>query len=245
MKPVIIFQPGMAGDLLFIQKIVKTYAAGGRRVILPVRETHKWVYDALVMPETVETPILESDFDFRDEVLFLADKIALSPIEANAYTFLSLFFSWRYAPEQTMDLKYQVSGVEMDGWADHVTLRRDLEKEERLFRELGLDDGVPYALINETCSSRTIPFPHRAPEKEVRLRMVEGYTLIDWSTVIERAARVATVDTSIVLLIEALKITGKPLHVVSRYQPPSFRELQNVLKLEWLFYFLPEHLAYN
>lgn len=245
MKPVIIFQPGMAGDLLFIQKIVKTYAAGGRRVILPVRQTHKWVYDALVMPANVETPILEEDFEYRDEILFLADKIALSPIEANAYTFLSLFFSWRYAPEQTMDLKYQVSGVEMDGWADHVTLRRDLEKEERLFRELGLDDGVPYALINETCSSRTIPFPHRAPEKEVRLRMVEGYTLIDWSTVIERAARIATVDTSIVLLIEALKITGKPLHVVSRYQPPSFRELQNVLKLEWLFYFLPEHLAYN
>ncbi|WP_419253403.1 hypothetical protein ACN2C6_17640 [Caulobacter sp. ErkDOM-YI] len=245
MKPVIIFQPGMAGDLLFIQKIVKTYAAGGRRVILPVRQTHRWVYDALVMPDNVETPTLEHDFEFRDEILFLADKIALSPIEANAYTFLSLFFSWRYAPEQTMDLKYQVSGVEMDGWADHVTLRRDLEKEERLFRELGLDDGVPYALINETCSSRTIPFPHRAPEKEVRLRMVEGYTLIDWSTVIERAARIATVDTSIVLLIEALKITGKPLHVVSRYQPPSFRELQNVLKLEWLFYFLPEHLAYN
>ena len=245
MKPVIIFQPGMAGDLLFIQKIIKTYAAGGRRVILPVRQTHKWVYDALVMPANVETPILEEDFEYRDEILFLADKIALSPIEANAYTFLSLFFSWRYAPEQTMDLKYQVSGVEMDGWADHVTLRRDLEKEERLFRELGLDDGVSYALINETCSSRTIPFPHRAPEKEVRLRMFEGYTLIDWSTVIERAARIATVDTSIVLLIEALKITDKPLHVVSRYQPPSFRELQNVLKLEWLFYFLPEHLAYN
>lgn len=245
MKPVIIFQPGMAGDLLFIQKIVKTYAANGRRVILPVRETHRWVYDALVMPDNVETPSLEHDFEFRDEILFLADKIALSPIEANAYTFLSLFFSWRYAPEQTMDLKYQVSGVEMDDWADHVTLRRDLEKEERLFRQLGLDDGVPYALINETCSTRTIPFPHRAPEKEVRLRMVEGFSLIDWSTVIERAARIATVDTSIVLLIEALKITGKPLHVVSRYEPPSFRELQNILKLEWLFYFLPEHLAYD
>jgi len=245
MKPVIIFQPGMAGDLLFIQKIVKTYAADGRRVILPVLQKHKWVYDALVMPDNVETPILEEDFEFRDEILFLADKIALSPIDANAYTFLSLFFSWRYAPEQTMDLKYKVSSVEMDDWADHVTLRRDLEKEERLFRELGLDDGAPYALINETCSSRTIPFPNPAPEREVRLRMVEGYTLIDWSTVIERAARIATVDTSIVLLIEALKITGKPLHVVSRYEPPSFRELQNVLKLEWLFYFLPEHLAYD
>lgn len=143
-----------------------------------------------------------------------------------------------------MDLKYQVAGVEMADWADYVELRRDLAKEEALFKLLGLDDGVPYALINETCSSRTIPFPHRAPEKEIRLQMIEGYSLIDWSTVIERAARIATVDTSIVLLIEALKITGTPLHIVSRYQPPSFRELQNVLKLEWLFYFLPEHLAY-
>ena len=245
MKPVIIFQPGMVGDLFFIQKIVKTYAQNGRRVILPVLQKHRWVYDTLVMPANVETPILDTEnFDFRDETMFLHDKIARSPIEGPDYTYLSLFFSWRYAPEQTMDLKYEVAGVAMDDWADHVELRRDREKEERLFRELGLDDGVPYCLINETCSSRTIPFPHRAPEKEVRLRFVEGYSLVDWSTVIERAARIASVDTSLVLLVEILKIRGVPLHVVSRYEPPSFRELINVLKLEWLFYFQAEHLAY-
>jgi hypothetical protein len=245
MKPVIIFQPGMVGDLFFIQKIVKTYAATGRRVIMPVLQKHSWVYDTLVMPANVETPILDTEeFDFRDEVMFLADKIAMSPIEGPNYTYLSLFFSWRYAPEQTMDLKYQVAGVPMEDWSDHVELKRDREKEERLFRELGLDDGVPYCLVNETCSTRTMPFPYRAPEKEVRLRFVEGYSLVDWSTVIERAARIASVDTSLVLLVEVLKIRGVPLHVVSRYEPPSFRELQNVLKLEWLFYFRPEHLQY-
>jgi hypothetical protein len=143
-----------------------------------------------------------------------------------------------------MDLKYQVAGLAMDDWADYVELRRDRDKEETLFRLLGLDDGEPYALINETCSKKTIPFPHKAPEKEVRLRYVEGYSLIDWSTVIERAARIASVDTSLVLLVEVLKIRGVPLHVVSRYEPPSFRELQNVLKLDWRFYFLAEHLAY-
>ncbi|USQ96905.1 hypothetical protein [Caulobacter sp. RL271] len=245
MKPVIIFQPGMVGDLFFIQKIVKTYAATGRRVIMPVLQKHSWVYDTLVMPANVETPILDTEeFDFRDEVMFLADKIAMSPIEGPNYTYLSLFFSWRYAPEQTMDLKYQVAGVPMEDWSDHVELKRDREKEEHLFRELGLDDGVPYCLVNETCSTRTMPFPYRAPEKEVRLRFVEGYSLVDWSTVIERAARIASVDTSLVLLVEVLKIRGVPLHVVSRYEPPSFRELQNVLKLAWLFYFRPEHLQY-
>lgn len=246
MKPVIIFQPGMAGDLFFIQKIVKTYAQDGRRVILPVLQKHSWVYDTLVLPLNVEIPILDTDdFDFRDDVLFLSDKIATSPIEGPNYTFLPLFFSWRYAPEQTMDLKYQIVGVPMDDWADYVELKRDREKEERLFRELGLDDGVPYALINETCSNRTLPFPNAAPEKEVRLRFVEGYSLVDWSTVIERAVRIASVDTSLVLLVEILKIRGVPLHVVSRYEPPSFRELQNVLKLEWLCYFRPEHLIYQ
>ncbi|MET3667018.1 hypothetical protein [Caulobacter sp. 1776] len=246
MKPVLIFQPGMVGDLFFIQKIVKTYAATGRRVIMPVLRKHSWVYDTLVMPPNVETPILDDEaFDFRDEMLFLSDKIAMSPIEGPNYTYLSLFFCWRYAPEQTMDLKYQIAGVPMDDWADHVELKRDRDKEERLFRELGLDDGVPYCLINETCSSRTLPFPHKAPEKEVRLRFVEGYSLVDWSTVIERAARIASVDTSLVLLVEVLKIRGAPLHVVSRYEPPSFRELQNVLKLDWLFYFRPEHLGYD
>lgn len=243
MKPVLIFQPGMLGDLFFVQKIAKVYSAGGRRVIMPVLEKHSWAYDALVMPGNIETPILEQDFEFRDEMLFLADKIAPGPIDCPAYTFLSLFYSWRYAPERTMELKYEVAGLPMDDWADYVELKRDLEKEERLFRELGLDDGQPYALINEHGSQRHIPFPHKVPEKEVRLRMIDGYTLVDWSTVIERAARIATIDTSLALLVEILKIRGKPLHIVSRYEPPRFT-VQDVLKLDWLFYFRAEHLAY-
>lgn len=244
MKPVIIFQPGMAGDLLFIQKIVKTYAADGRRVILPVLKKHAWVYDALVLPENIETPVLEEEFDYKEETLFLGDKIAMSPIEGPNYTYLSLFFSWRYAPEQTMDLKYRVAGLPMDDWADYVELRRDREKEERLFRLLGLDDGEPYALLNEHGSNSQIQFVHSPPEKEVRLRLIEGYSLFDWSMVIERAARIATIDTSLVLLIEILKIRDKPLSVVSRYEPPSFR-IQNILKLDWLFYFRAEHLTFS
>lgn len=244
MKPVILFQPGMVGDLFFVQKIAKVYGANGRRVIMPVLPQHAWVYDGLVMPENIETPVLDTEFEFRDEILFMGDKIAGGPIDAPAYTFLSLFYCWRFAPEHTMDLKYQIAGVEMDDWADYVELKRDLEKEERLFRQLGLDDGQPYALINEHGSNRHIPFPHRAPEKEVRLQILDGYSLIDWSTVIERASRIATVDTSLALLVEILKITGKPLHIVSRYEPPSFR-VQNILKLEWLFYFRAEHLRYD
>lgn len=245
MKPVLIFQPGMVGDLLFVQKIAKTYAATGRRVIMPVLQKHSWVYDALVMPANIETPILDTEaFDFRDELLFLSDKIALSPIEGPNYTFLSLFFSWRYAPEQTMDLKYRVAGMDMADWADHVELRRDLAKEEALFKLLGLDDGEPYALLNEHGSNSQIQFTHKAPEKEVRLRPIEGYSLFDWSTVIERAARIATIDTSLVLLVEILKIRDKPLSVVSRYEPPSFR-IQNILRLDWLFYFRAEHLTFS
>lgn len=245
MKPVLLFQPGMLGDLFFVQKIAKVYGENGRRVIMPVLKQHRWVYDALVMPANIETPVLDDEaFDFRDDLLFLSDKIAPGPIDAPNYTYLSLFFCWRYAPEQTMDLKYQIAGVPMDDWADYVELKRDLEKEERLFRLLGLDDGVPYALINEHGSVRHIPFPNKAPEKEVRLRIIDGYTLIDWSTVIERAARIATIDTSLALLVEILKIRGIPLHIVSRYEPPAFR-VQNVLKLEWLFYFRAEHLSYD
>lgn len=244
MKPVIIFQPGMLGDLLFVQKIVKAYAADGRRVILPVLQKHAWVYDALVMPPNVETPVMETEFEFRDDILFMADKIAPGPIDCPAYTFLSLFFSWRYAPERTMELKYQIAGMPMDDWADHVELRRDLAKEEALFKQLGLDDGAPYALINEHGSQRQISFPHKAPEKEVRLQIIDGYTLVDWSTVIERAARIATIDTSLALLVEILKVKDRPLHIVSRYEPPSFT-VQDVLKLEWLFYFRAEHLRYD
>lgn len=245
MKPVIIFQPGMAGDLLFIQKIAKTYAAQGRRVIMPVLQKHRWVYDALVMPSNIETPVLETDdFDWKDEIMFLGDKLAMGPIEGPNYTYLSLFFSWRYNPDRTMDLKYELAGLSMDDWADYVELRRDREKEEALFHLLGLDDGEPYALLNEHGSNSQITFTHKAPEKEIRLRMIEGYSLFDWSLVIERAARIATIDTSLVLLVEILKIRDRPLSVISRYDPPAFR-IQNILKMDWLFYFRAEHLTHT
>lgn len=245
-KPVIIFQPKAIGDILFVQKIAHHYTSQGRKVIFPIMKENEWIRNGIERPEMLEMPLLEKEeFLFNDQFMALGMIQAMSPMETADYTFLSLYFCWKYDPMRVMQLKYDIANLNAYDWASYVKLRRDRAKEERLFAELGLNDGQPYALVNEHCSNRHIPFPGSTPEKMVQLANMPGYTLFDWATVIERAARIVTVDTSLVLLVEILQAGGKPLHLVSRYDPPSMRPLDGLLRQNWRYYDYASDLRYD
>ena len=117
-----------------------------------------------------------------------------------------------------MAVKYRLAGVDPTDWADYVRLKRDREREQRLLIELGIDDGRDFVLVNgDSRTTRNISIDGDS----VRMRPVPGFTLIDWAAVAERAREIVTIDTSLVLLVEVLKL-AKPLQVASRYDPPEF-----------------------
>ena len=243
MKPVIVHQPGFLGDILFVQKIAAWYAARGHRAILPIAGQFAWTREALELPEGVSMPLLTEDFAHKDEAWQFAEAAVNSPIETRNLIFLPLLHSWKFDPPRTMDIKYELAEVPMADWADFVRLRRDREREDRLFYEvLKLDDGVEFTLVNEDHSKGSIPLV--APAPSIKMRRIDGFSLFDWSKVLERASRIVTVDTSLVLLTEVLKVQAK-LHLVSRYDPPDFTPVRNMLRLDWRLALTPADLDFS
>ncbi|MFA5041105.1 MAG: hypothetical protein WC464_05685 [Bdellovibrionales bacterium] len=255
-KTCMICQPHGIGDILFIQKIIRNYADFGYRVVVPIAQNLSWLRAYLAPHEDIAYPLMTmnngawyGDFKFASIFLGLheasrapADTKELSfksPIvynggdPENGFTFIALGSSYQWLNDNMMTSKYRFVGLDHSDWADHVHLKRRPHVEKELYYDvLGLKDDSCYTLVNEMCSSKTITLD--VPGNVVRLRLLDAFTLLDWLLVIEKAAQIVTVDTSLVILTEILK-QKKPLYMVSRYEPPRFDEVKDILKMDWTF----------
>src|SRR5215475_2537095 len=112
-KPVLIIQPGFAGDILFCIKIAAVWAARGHRVIFPVEPRFSDISAALELPPGVEMPLASEAFAFRDAYLWFlraTDEAAAAgnfnfhqgPIELQDLIVLPLASSWWTAIHDTM-----------------------------------------------------------------------------------------------------------------------------------------------
>jgi hypothetical protein len=137
-----------------------------------------------------------------------------------------------------MTSKYSVADIDYDDWQSYVHINRDREKENRLYYEvLGLKDDSKYTLINEHCSTHQIDISPCG--NSVYMSKIEGYSLFDWITVLERASRLITIDTGVCLLAEVFLPKDVPCHLINRYSPPSFVDLPNIFKLNWQYCISP------
>lgn len=241
MKPVLLIQPRFGGDIFFCMKIAAVCAAQGHRVIFPVEDQFAWIPENLNIPAGVEMPRLSETFDYKglyEGVRAQAEmasaqgdwRFHFQPLENEHCIFLALDSSWRKSPRDTMILKYLIAGIDYADWADFVSLRRNPEREAALLEHLGIGEGRDFILINENCRTRQIHVPDRGDT--VRMGVVPGFTMFDWSAVAERAREIITVDTAFVLMLEVLKV-GCPLQMISRYEPPDFQPIAPLLRLDW------------
>ncbi len=260
----IISQACGIGDILFVQKIAHHFADMGYEVILPILDIYAWMRYYIEPHPHVEYPLLQTNrpelrgtFKFAKEFLELGAKcddlsseesrIFQHPIlygevgSPDSFVFLALgpSYHWR-AGDRMMPAKYNLVGLAFSDWQDYVHLKRRPSVERELYYDvLGLKDDSCFTLVNENSSSKSLPLP--VPGTVVRMREIEGFTLLDWRIVAERAAQIVTIDTSLVLIAEILKLQ-KPLYMISRYEPPSFDAVEDILKLKWNLVLTPETL---
>ncbi len=256
-KTIMICQPFGIGDLLFIQKIILHYASKGFNVVTPIWEGVSWMRHYLAPHQNVEYPLVKvapdgvvsGDFKFAEPFFRLSDAAGpngdvstgtfKTPLlynggdEENGFIFLALGSSYMWLNDKVMPSKYRFCELDFKDWTRYVHLKRRMSVEKELYYDiLGLKDDSRYTLVNEECSSHKLAFD--VPGNVVRLRRVDGFTLFDWLYVLEKASQVVTIDTSLVLLAEILKIAA-PLTMVSRYDPPSFDSVSEILSLKWNF----------
>lgn len=127
---------------------------------------------------------------------------------------------WAHAAQglpytKVMQCKYGWFKADWRKWKEAM-YERDRAAEDALFYDvLGLSDDKPYTLINKhfrTDQSGVV----KVEANGVELRNIPGFTLMDWSKVIENAAEIHTVGTSINYLIELLDCKAKEIHLYLR-----------------------------
>lgn len=146
---------------------------------------------------------------------------------------------WQDVPlKECMKNKYSFFGLSWQMWKRDAMYNRDFSKEYALFKHLGLSDGEKFNLVNVNwgCWSPTVlkPGTNRAfmqgvvrnDYKIIPMDIIPGYSLFDWSTVIERATEIHTVSTSVLFLLELLNLSAKAIHLYCR--KPNEKDFKNV-----------------
>lgn len=213
MKKLLIDQPAGIGDILFIQKIVKTYSKE-YQVDHPVKDSISWIKKYI--PGTMA----------RDECVGPYDAI------------LSLRTADRvYRNSKIMESKYELARVDMKDFMDYIEIYRDEKTERRLYEEVAPNE--PYRLVcpwygtpeNGASGMLKMDIPHSTTLQNVVMNIREGYTLFDWLRVIEEAEEIYTTDSAIMFLIEKYACKAKRLVAYSRRSSAS--EVEYLFTKPW------------
>lgn len=248
-KTCLIHQQQGIGDLIFIQKIVKHYADAEFNVICPILIQHRVIQDHLATDQahypliSEQSTLLES-FDFaRDHIRLVSecetrfeDSQFSKPLETDDFVFLALGPAYKRLPADGLMLsKYRLAGLDYLGWQDTVAVKRNYAAEGKLWDHLGIQRGRKYTLINEFSSNGRIEI--KVPGDAIYMRKIEGYSLFDWISVIERCSRLITVDTALVWLAELFLTSGTPAYLLSKWPTgePSYGDFRPALRLPWNF----------
>jgi hypothetical protein len=222
MKTCVIEQPAGIGDIFFCQKIANKLRDAGYEVVWPVIEQFAWVKDYI------------NNITFCDANETI-DADVVIPLHSADQHFTSM---------SVMEAKYKLVDLRWDNWCDHFNFNRNVNgREDALFYDvLKLRDDSDFVLKNFYFASPPHEQICEAAKQsntnglqEVCMSNINGFTLLDWAKVIERAQTIHTVETSINYIIEKVNATND-LHMYSKWRPANFFHIKNLFKKPWTYH---------
>lgn len=212
-KEVIINQFFGLGDILFIEPIYRWFHEQGYKVIAPVEDHYYWIMYYIQYVH------------FKKKSEFPMDYEYFGYTNMNGAEYIPLRFSTPLLrktdphsgdyKEHFMVDKYRLLGLPEDLWKT-LTWTRNPQKEDALFKMLGLKEGDKYNLINENFGGGFQNIKIDVKGNNVYLSNIKDFTLLDWAKVIEYADKIYTVETSLVYMVEALPIRAREIHMYPR-----------------------------
>lgn len=201
MKKCVIQQGAGLGDIFFTQKVAHHYRELGYEIVWPIADSIMWLKDYIPNITWVDY------WQYRNSHPNFMDRGINEDAEGNLN--VNLGDSHHSHGGKIMASKITMCGIPWEDWADYFKPEWNLEKAERLYYDvLGLSYGQEYIL--KSCTYSTPPdtkrheFDINTDKQIVELRLIDGYTLIDWWLVIEKASEIYVVDSAINYLMEVL-----------------------------------------
>lgn len=227
MNKLIINQPFGLGDIIFLQGLVEKLRQDNN-IIFPVADEYHWVQDYLGrenvhFPARSQYPIDYEDASMREDYL---------PLRFSTQVLRGLA-PHDYSHDHTvMEDKYTLVNEDYSSWRS-FPIKRNYNKEQELIDHLGLD-GNDYIFVNESFGSNSVGRGSINIEniggKIVKMSIIDGYTLFDWIGVLEKCKAFYTVDTSVVWLIDYLKLEGPKTMFVRSTNTPGIKK---ILSPDW------------
>lgn len=236
-KKIVVNQYFGLGDILFIEPIYKYLHDLGLEVIAPIQDQYLWVQDHIKYVQF--KGISEFDMDYeRFDFGLLTEDTAYLPLRFSDQIYRNLRPHDTSASRYWMTDKYTVLGLDYNRWTS-IHLERNMEKEKALksivLSEIGNSEydfcnsyygnalNINLELENRVKSGVPVIF----------MSKIEGYTMVDWSSIIEGARKVHTVSTSLLYMIQAIHQPGKEYHLYPRLPERGFYTVEEFLPSYW------------
>lgn len=226
MKQCIINQFFGLGDILFVEPICRHYQRLGYTIVFPVLKKYLEIKRHFPYITFIDKDEYGIDYDNK------------KPEQTEDNIILPLRWSREVFNEATDDNqmrnKYKMVNLPLSDWRK-LTWVRFVDKENELKTMLTLKDE-PYVLVNKNWYSfenKTAKFKVKTDKKIVNMNFISGYTMLDWSKVIEDADEIHTVNTSLLYLLETLELKTNNIHLYPR--------LENNIDLKHIDYLLSKN----
>lgn len=200
-----IVQPGRIGDLIIVLPIAKWYADKGYEVVWPVCNKYLPLFKYVNYVNAIGTGT-DIDRGYKKAVEMLNGKVG---------KVINLGIGFGRDEQDWLE-----SGLTFDQWKyeeacvpfaekHKLQITRNIVKEDALKKELNLPDR--YIITHskgESAGSCTFDIPNA-----VEVRPVDGYCLFDWIGILKSAEELHCINSSVMNLVEGLKIGKSKRHV--------------------------------
>lgn len=172
----------------------------------------------------VDWNILKIDYNKKDR--YFIEDLEVIPLR------------WQDTPLQfCMRQKYSYFGLNYINWKSNAKFIRNYTREHELIKLLNIEVGEQFNLVNMKfgCHVGGTNFKPEAQStnfevnnglRNIEMGMIDGYSLFDWSSIIERATNIFTVSTSSFYLFELLRLSAKEIHLYPRL--PYEKDFRNI-----------------
>lgn len=248
MRVGLIYQPCGLGDILFLQKLGHYIQSLGYEIYWPVVHELAWLNDYISDFKFVswcDSDALLTGPPLPGHVHFPGKEIYLPGNSTFANNNL-FFFQGSVDGPLVMRRKYDSVGLEFKDWRLFVKFKRNRDREKQLLYELLGDDlSEPYVFINRNYQTRPIrkvlsvisEDPQDYGCKVVSMKLMPGYSIFDWLSVIENAKAIYMVESALNYVLESPQvfstIAGKPLFLYSRHN--DFSQVSYLFSLPWKY----------
>lgn len=232
-KICLIYQPCGIGDIFYSIGIARYYQKLGYRIIWPVIKELVYLKEYIFGIE-----FYSEDENFPKKEYYISSSSEI--IQTENFIFLPIHRSTDITKDLAMPSKYIVSGV-FNNWRENFIWYRNVEKENKLYYDiLNLKDNEQYIFINQNFITppRTIKFPMNIniyDNKIINMDYIEGYNVLDWAKVIEKASGIVTIDTCIQYMIDKLNCNSEYFYCYVRNGISTYNELKDIFQIPWVF----------